>query len=232
MYKTEQIKEWFKNHKATVVNLSDDVQILTWAEPGTIFYKIDYLFYKNMIYITGDLRDAVFNTTWYPKWDTNWLKTELSYFAEKISATDYGKYEWDSEVAIEIIKEHYTDFFDELSEEELNEMFEEIETLQSGYYARVKNYNDLVHISYSYKVSKEPLLQYCLVLKSLLHSSSKEEFVYNLQNDPNFDDYNDFWEWGYDCGQTLNGDIQAYLIGLQMAYAQLKEQAYSKEEKK
>lgn len=223
MIHDERMEKVFANHIATVKQLDDDTQVLAWKEQGTRWYEIDYVFYKNMVFITGDLRDAVFNCTWQPRWDTEWDKMALDYFAEKMTAHKGDKYIWDSDEAVEDLKSRYEEYFDDLNNAEFEELTECIKSRQDYYSFMITDEEDLSELLYHDRVDSEILLQYSLAIGYARKSSNEYEFVYGIQNDHNFYDFNDFWEWGYKCGRRLDDDIKWYLIGLQMAYRQLKE---------
>lgn len=217
-YGIDSIKEWFKNHVAELKILDDDTQVLIWKQPETRTYEIDFVFYKNMLYVTGDMRDAVFNTTWQTTWDCNngW-RISLGYFAEKLSCVKYGKYAWDSVSAVEYLKEEYRECFDgtdEAYEEAIEYIIKE----------RIEDQYELEDSEIPYRdyfSDDKSLLQMCIALYYADRSNSEEEFVYKIQGNSDFFDFNDFWEWGYDCGEVLNPDIEVYLVALQMAYDQL-----------
>lgn len=214
----EIIKEKFKNHVADLKILDENTQTLTWKEPGTRAYHIDFVFFKNTLFVTGDLRSAVFNTTWATSWDCmNGWRIGLDYFASKLDTITYGKYSWDDKVAKERLKSHYRYYFDELTDEEFDEIIEFLEVIDIEDEIDF-NSDDIPH---KQAVKREYLLQMCLVMHCVRNSFDENEFVYEIQNSIDFEDFNDFWEWGYDCGRVLNSDIEIYLIALQMAYDQL-----------
>lgn len=227
MIQNKRIEKCFANHVATIKQLDKDTQVLTWKKLGTRCYEIDYVFYRNMIFITGDLRDAVFNCTWSPRWDTDWTAMELGYFAEKMTAHEDGKYIWDYNYAIENLKEHYSEYFTELSESQFADMTEYL-IEEINYYPFILDAdNEDEEIPYIKVIeNRNLLLQYRVVLYHALCAESESEFAYNLRNDSHFNDFNDFWDWGYKCGRKLNSDIEYYLMGLQMAYKQLMERNY------
>lgn len=224
MIHNERMEKVFKNHIATVKQLDDDTQVLTWKKPGTCWYKIDYVFYKNMIFITGDLRDAVFNCTWEPRWDTDWTGMQLDYFAGKMTAHKGGKYTWNSDDAIEDLKSEYEEYFEGLSKTEIDELTEFIKHEQGHYCLNwIGKEDDLYKLPYHERIDNDILLQFSLAIRCAVRSSTENGFINSIQNEPNFEDFNDFWEWGCKCGRRLDDDILWYLMGLQMAYKQLKE---------
>ena len=217
-YGVDNIKEWFKNHKADLRILDNGTQVLIWKQPDTRMYEIDFVFFKNMVYITGDMRDAVFNTTWRTSWDCNngW-RISLNYFAEKLSCIKYGKYTWDSKEAVKYLTAAYRDCFDG-ADEAYKVAIEYIKK------ECIEDLFDLEDAEIPYRdffSSDECLLQMCIALYYADRSDSREEFEYKIQSNSDFYDFNDFWEWGYSCGRVLNSDIEVYLIALQMAYDQL-----------
>lgn len=217
-YGIDNIKVWFKNHLAELKILDDDTQVLVWKQPETRMYEIDFMFYKNMVYITGDMRDAVFNTTWKTAWDCNngW-RIDLHYFAEKLTCATYGKYAWDSAEAVKYLAEVYRQEFDGNDDEY-------IETISYIIDQCIEDVYDFEMIEIPHKERFDDdmvLLQMCLAINYANESSSSEEFAQSIQLCSDFEDFNDFWEWGYSCGRVLNPDIEVYLIALQMVYDQL-----------
>lgn len=223
-YGIDNIKEWFENHVAELKVLDNDTQVLIWKQPGTRMYEIDFVFYKNMLYVTGDMRDAVFNTTWCTSWDCNegW-RIDIDYFASKLSCATHGKYTWDSKEAVKYLTATYREYFDGT-----DEAYEEaIEYIKKE---RIEDQFDLEDAEIPYRdffTSDEGLLQMCIVLYYADISDSGEELEYKIQSNSDFYDFNDFWEWGYSCGRVLNPDIEVYLVALQMAYDQLSSKGVS-----
>lgn len=218
---TKNIESFFTDHEATVKTLDKDTQVLTWKKPGTRDYEIDYVFYKNMIFITGDLNDAVVNCTWEPRWDYDWEHTQLAYFAEKMKACKGGIYTWSSDDAREDLVNEYRNHFEELNNQEFKELTEYILNELPLYLIDIDRCL-LEDVPHSYKIGHDYLLQYCLAIKHAGESSSIEEFIYGLKNDSNFENFYNFWNWGDNCGKRFNPKIEYYLVGLRMAYKQLK----------
>ncbi len=228
MINNKRIEKCFANHVAIMKYFDKDMQVLKWKQLGTMFHEIDYVFYRNMIFITGDFRDAVFNFTWSPRWNTDWETICLDYFAENMTAHKNGKYIWNSNYAIKNLKEHYNEYFTELSESQFAEMTDYlIEKIKYYPFTFDADDDEIENIPYINVVeNRNILLQYHTVLYHALYAGSDSEFVYNLQNDSHFNDFNDFLECGYKCGYKLNSDIEYYLIGLQMARKQIMERNY------
>ena len=173
-----------------------------------------------MIFISGDLRDAVYNCTWQPRWDTEWANMSLGYFAGKMTAHTGGKYTWGNDEAVWDLKSRYEEFIEDLNKVEFDELTECIKLKQIS--MEIKKKENLSKLPYHNRVDSDVLLQFSLTIGYAINSGNEYEYNYNIRNDLNFKDFNNFWEWGYKCGKRFNDDIKWYLVGLQMAYKQLK----------
>ena len=96
----------FAEHKAELKDLGN-MQILNWQKPGTVWYRIRYVFDREggRIYISGDLGEAVVWPTWPATFETthNTLcggtrVVNEGYFLEKVRATS-DRYEYDRDEA-------------------------------------------------------------------------------------------------------------------------------------
>ncbi len=97
-------KEWFKNHVAEFEKLNNRVSILTWSSPNSSFYYIRYIFDGSRLYVSGDTGEAVFCLT--EKADINSIKDyDIQYFHGKMTAFCEDEYSFDSDTAIERIKQ-------------------------------------------------------------------------------------------------------------------------------
>ena len=106
----QKIKEsWFTDHVADYKKINDRISILDWGNPGTVVYRVRYVFDGNRLYISGDLGEAVFRLTWKgnPK---SFKDINIHYFHEKLSAYGAPKYDFDSELAIKELKETIEDY--------------------------------------------------------------------------------------------------------------------------
>ena len=112
MKSSEDIRNNFKNHIATLTKVNDTISILDWRAPGTVFYAVRYVMDGRHLYITGDLGTAVFELTWTATLES-FKDIEVSYFHEKLSAFTDDKFEFDSDSA----QSELQDFFDEYDEE-------------------------------------------------------------------------------------------------------------------
>ena len=108
-----QIEKEFEKHRATYQKISDDIEILTWAEPGTMINKVEYLVYNNALFIKGDLGEAVFS--WHPSISLNAISGfNLDYFLEKCEASEGGRHwrEWDAATALIALQDYFADYDD------------------------------------------------------------------------------------------------------------------------
>lgn len=113
----------FAKHRAHIHNRGDIV-VVDWKRDNTNAYAVQYTFYKNHVFITGDLGDAIFNCTWQT-WTTEkpyknapvgcgrpnkFKPISLEYLEEKLGAfRENDVYEFSSVEAKEEIK-HYREY--------------------------------------------------------------------------------------------------------------------------
>lgn len=65
------------------------VERLIWREPGTSINRVDYLCDGGRLFVAGDLGDAIYITGAHDlAW---WTRCDLSYFASKCDASEYGR---------------------------------------------------------------------------------------------------------------------------------------------
>lgn len=219
-------KRWksiFENHVAKVEQLDEDTQILSWKEEGTVIYSLEFVFRNNMIFVSGDLGYGVFYTTWYPKWDYDWEHINVGYFAEKCQCVKNGIYIWDEQKGIENLKESYSYAF---NEEEYDEIFNAVNDLAEGWSFSCWDYVKEEKVFIDHEDDIELLKQMWCALNAIRGTSSQEEYAYTLNSDDDFEDFNDFWEWGYNVGRVLSGYFTIWIIALRMAKEQLLAKGY------
>jgi hypothetical protein len=188
----EEIKsDWFSKHKATYQKLSDETSVLTWKEDGTSMYHVRYVFDRNRLFITGDIGDAVFVLTEKANFKTIASEYSMHYLFGKLRA-DNEAYDFDSEKAIETLKDHFKDYeFDnDEDKKEFNEMAEEI-------YSCIREECNTEN-------------QWATALNCDYYDKLTEYDV-------------DCWEWIYAIGKELSWQALGWVVGLQMAYKQLKD---------
>lgn len=76
----QSLQRSFKDHKAVLLGNK-----LTWAQPGTLIYKVVYLIDGNYLFVTGDIGEAIFR--WPQPISFKFLASfSLEYFKEKCVA--------------------------------------------------------------------------------------------------------------------------------------------------
>jgi hypothetical protein len=197
-------EDWFKDHVAEFEKLNDRVATLDWYKPNTCCYYTRYVFDGCKLYVSGDIGEAVFCLT--EKADIkSIINYDVHYFHGKLSAFDDDKYSFDSATAIARINEQieyckenkdYNDEGEELGTDHNNEINDYIETLE-----------ELIDVS--------------------TNCCNRNNWKYEVEQvyDRLTDYDSDVYEWIFDAGNVIPRSIQAYLIGLKMAYEQLKEKA-------
>lgn len=207
-------EKWFKNHKASLEKLSEDVSILRWREPGTSAYSVRYIFDYNKIYITGDLGDAIFKI--YDKVDLEKVASfDIYYFHKKLTAIDEEKWSFNSEKAIARLKEEIKEVNENKAEylgldEDGTGIIDELSDEQQS---KVDEYDEYIEMFNSMISEAEE----CNFRSHWVQS------IYQNYLDDLSDYDNDFYEWIFDIGNEYPREIQAFLIGLKMAAKQLKE---------
>lgn len=123
---------WFKDHQATYEE-HGDLKVLQWKKPGTIYYMVRYVFDGCKMYVSGDLGEAVFCFT--EKADLfRQCKYSLYYFEVKLTAFSEDRRGFDSDQAIQRLRE----WLKEIKEDEaiydhdsMRELFEEARSCNS-----------------------------------------------------------------------------------------------------
>lgn len=109
----EQAKKMFKNHIATYKDYGEnEIKVLRWGKQDSSCCYMNIIFHKNFIYISGDLREAVYDCTWQTSLK-NSSKSNFSYLTGKLSCVKHGKYEWRSDWCLEDIEEWRKDILDD-----------------------------------------------------------------------------------------------------------------------
>lgn len=109
--------ESFAEHRATLTRYYGGLEVLDWRKPGTIHYRVRYIFDRegNRINISGDLGEAVVCPTW-PATLANTCANVCrgdrdvneGYFLEKVRATS-DRYDYDQVAAAAEVKERCPD---------------------------------------------------------------------------------------------------------------------------
>ena len=191
----EQIKEyWFKNHKAELVKCGD-MTILNWKKADSNTYYVRYIFDGYRMYVSGDIGDAVFSLTWKATL-ASFNELDIDYFLSKMTTCSNGKEKYCEEKASARLKEWKAELLEDKifdNEEEKKEFLEKFDDLISG----AEGCTSTEQWAWEY-----------------VNSDTFCEFI--SENDC------DYWEWIYNIGTVIPYHNFAYLIGLKMAYEQLK----------
>jgi hypothetical protein len=190
----QEIREvWFKEHVATLTQ-QGDLQVLEWKKPGTRCYYCRFVFDGCMMYISGDIGEAVFWLTW--KADVHSFNgISTSYFMEKMQAYSSDRYDYDGKEAAGYLKEWLDEHIEDMdfdTEEDKEEFLEK--------------FNEMVDDA-----------KYCDNEDRWSHeyvNQKYSEFIYELDSD--------YWEWIYHIGRVTPHRILGYIVALQMASEQLK----------
>lgn len=127
--KKEIRDRWFKNHTIKSVEGKEGFQRISWGEKETRMYQVDYVLSGNMVFVTGDLGDAVYSLTCTATLE-NIKGFNLSYFTGKLTAHERERWDFDKHLAQEQIDKYIFDwrdinYIDELSEDE-SELYEKL----------------------------------------------------------------------------------------------------------
>ncbi|APF25289.1 MULTISPECIES: hypothetical protein [Clostridium] len=203
-------KEWFKNHVAEFEKLNNRVSILTWSSPNSSFYYIRYIFDGSRLYVSGDTGEAVFCLT--EKADINSIKDyDIQYFHGKMTAFCEDEYSFDSDTAIERIKQEIEEAKEDMDFEEDEEENEIVADTDRN--RRINDYisalNDLIQESTS------------------CYSKSLWEYEVNQKYDDLTDYDPDCHEWIFKAGDVIPNRVYGYLIGIKMAAEQLNKKEVS-----
>ncbi len=189
----KEIKEgWFKDHKANYIKINDDLKILEWKKPDTLHMNVRYVMDKHNLYVTGDLYSAMFSLTEQANLESLG-QYDLYYFSRKLTMMEQSKSDFDSQSAIKELKENFKDWWEiDLDTDVDEEYYEHKEVLE-------------------------------MLVDGAEESISVEDWTDFIKL--NYDEIDkidpDCGEWIFDIGLKTSAYLQAYLIGLQMAYEQI-----------
>lgn len=190
--KREAYVKEFEGHQAFYQVYDNQMSVLDWRKPDTNEFAIRYVFDGQYLYISGDLGSATFRLTWYGT-PQSLERVGLSYFMEKCESCQYDRY----------------DFSHELLVAELDEKFEEWKADQE---------DDVLE-------DEEVMTSVKSALHELKEAYNKQGLIEILHKDYVSEDLSvfdsDYWEWASDLGSMPNGRFIGYLVGLQLATAQL-----------
>ncbi|MCD3321631.1 hypothetical protein G8V07_14340 [Clostridium botulinum D/C] len=183
----------FKDHKANLLDCGK-IKILEWQNPNTKCDYVKYIFDDNKIYVSDDLGEAVYKLTYT---DINsFNEINIGDFHEKLTAFSDNKYCFDSDQAVERLKEWKEYLLEERKFEddfEKQEFMDNIEGLIDG----ADNCSDKDEWAFNYV------------------NGMYQDFIAHTDGS--------YFLWIYDIGTSIPYRIHKHLIGLQMASEQLKD---------
>lgn len=149
-----EIKEdWFKDHVAKYEILNERISVLEWKRPDTIIYGVRYVMDGSRLYISGDLGEAIFNLTWKAS-PASFEDINLGYFHSKLPAYHDPKYDFDSEQAVEELKETIEEYLEDGWKEKELTPFKKLipeayscTNMKNWEYIITQNYDEITEIS-------------------------------------------------------------------------------------
>lgn len=124
--------EWFKDHKATVTKLSDQVTAVDFKKEGTNMYAVRYVFDGYQLYISGDIGSAVYWLTWKGT-PESFKDVHFSYFNEKRQCSSKSCFIYDNQVFDKDVKEYLDDISDEVEKAKFEVYFDDIKSVMNDY---------------------------------------------------------------------------------------------------
>lgn len=212
----------FKDHIATLKQLDEETQILTFKRPDSIMWSTEFIFRKNLVFISGDTGWAVFSTTWNPKWNYDWEKISPSYFAEKCHAFFQDKFVLDQEKAENDITEHIIgtlNYYD-YTERESKRLAKEVIKLAGKY----DDWNSVEDFKIFTRKDRENVLKASfMILNAIYCSTTKDNWVVKIQENEDFSDCKDsFYDNElYNIGTCLHQQFEMWIYELRSAKKQL-----------
>ena len=117
--------EWFKNHKAVVNKVNEDLVLIDF-DNGTPFYRVRIILDGYMVIITGDIGEAIFRLTEKASIE-NISRYDMYYFSSKLTTMSRGKDYWDNKIAYSDLKywalEKYRDCYLENQKNKITEVY-------------------------------------------------------------------------------------------------------------
>lgn len=132
---------WFENHVAEY-QTHGDLKVLMWKAPNTGMYHARFVFDGNRMHVTGDIGTASF---WFTeKADVfNQSQYNLGYFVEKLEAFKGEKYTFNSENAVEYLKDWRKELDEnerDYSEDEMDKLIHLCKTCDS-----IEEWGEIIH---------------------------------------------------------------------------------------
>ena len=112
----QKVREhWFANHKATLRDYVDaegnTITVIDWREPGTGVFAIRYILDRHYLSVTGDAGHAIYRLD--EKAELKHLAHDsMEYMFSQLLCADDSGIEFDSDVAVESIRNTIKEFFE------------------------------------------------------------------------------------------------------------------------
>lgn len=209
----KEIREtWFKDHKAKYEKINDNLSILEWRRPGSSFYYCRFVFDGAKIYISGDIGEAIFTLTEKASLK-NLVGYNIHYLHSKIRAFSDDRYSFDSDVANKRIDEEIKELREKLNEVSNEESSNN--SISTGICDKEYTESKLLSLIETFETLREESDR----------CSSKGQWEYKVnEHYEDLETYDcDIHEWIFDIGDVIPDRVHGYLVGLQMAYEQLKD---------
>jgi len=212
-YERDIRERWFKDHVATYNKFTegnDEIERIIWKKPGTSNYLVYYIFHRGILTITGDVDDATYN---WPHGGFSFeqiANCDVHYFHGKCGASPVGipYNEWDEEKAKKRIENYFGEKFDfawKTDPSELGEIFSKHNSNKDreNYIQQNTRY---IETQFGYK-----------------HPWYSKEDWHDLLNHHGFEAFGDNYSELGDIGTQINFGCYVHKIGLEMAFAQIRE---------
>jgi hypothetical protein len=110
-YWEKEIREnWFQYHKATLTK-HGDLTVLDWKKPGTIIFGVRYVFDGRLLYVSGDIGEAVFKFS--GNIGVDFSECGLDYFEGKLRASSRERRDFEKDEAIKELDDRVKNIVDE-----------------------------------------------------------------------------------------------------------------------
>jgi hypothetical protein len=191
---TEIKTRWFPEHVAHVTEY-DGITILDWKKAGTYMYSVRYVFSGHMLFISGDIGDAVFSLTWNGTVES-FQDVDISYLLGKLTCSSRTRWDFDDQKAKRELDEWYAERLDDADDED-SDYVKEVREIYEAVESAIFESSSVDYFSHAvFRVYHEVSTQYV--------------------DSEDFSMISDF-------GKSLPHVFHAYLLGIKMAHEQLKE---------
>lgn len=125
-------KRWFKNHTTEIEKINDRLTIIYFRNPKDFAYYMKIVLSDNMIFISGDVGEAVFCLTEDAQIEKI-AKYDMYYFKQKLKCASCGKTDYDHDIALQDLRQWLRDMFEYHEEkkerQEIKELYNDLKYL-------------------------------------------------------------------------------------------------------